>query len=50
VLGYDTHTQADQIRQNNGALLKHTGLYEPLSAYDNLQFYGCVWYMSQNER
>ena len=50
VLGYDTRTQAGHIRQNSGALLEHTGLYERLSAYDNLQFYGRVWRMSSAER
>lgn len=50
VLGYDTRTQAGYIRQNSGALLEHTGLYERLSAYDNLQFYGRVWHMSSSER
>ena len=50
VLGYDTRTQSGYIRQNSGALLEHTGLYERLSAYDNLQFYGRVWHMSSSER
>ena len=50
VLGYDTRTQAGYIRQNSGALLEQTGLYERLSAYDNLQFYGRVWHMSSSER
>ncbi len=42
VLGYDVRTQADQIRQRCGALLENPGLYERLSAYDNLEFYGRV--------
>lgn len=50
VLGYDTRTQSGYIRQNSGALLEHTGLYERLSAYDNLQFYGRIWHMSSSER
>jgi ABC-2 type transport system ATP-binding protein len=33
-----------------GALLEHTGLYERLSAADNLEFYGRVWRMTSNER
>lgn len=28
VLGFDTQTQSDQIRNRSGALLEHTGLYE----------------------
>ena len=40
VLGYDTRTQADQIRSQVGALLEHNGIYEQMSAEDNLEFYG----------
>ncbi len=40
VLGFDTRLQADEIRAATGALLEHPGLYERLSAEDNLEFYG----------
>jgi ABC-2 type transport system ATP-binding protein len=50
VLGYDTHTQADQVRTHTGALLEHTGLYEQLSAQDNLEFYARAWRLSASER
>jgi ABC-2 type transport system ATP-binding protein len=50
VLGFDTRTQADAIRQRSGALLEHAGLYERLSAEDNLEFYGRVWHLSSAER
>jgi ABC-2 type transport system ATP-binding protein len=50
VLGFDTRTQADTIRLQSGALLEHSGLYERLSAADNLEFYGRVWRMPTNER
>jgi len=43
VLGYDTRTQADEIRARTGALLEHSGVYEQLSAEDNLEFYGRVY-------
>jgi ABC-2 type transport system ATP-binding protein len=43
VLGLDTANQADQIRLQSGALLEHSGLYERLSAENNLEFYGRVW-------
>lgn len=43
VLGFDTRSQAHEIRQRIGALLEHPGLYERLSAEDNLEFYGRVW-------
>jgi len=50
VLGFDTQTQADEIRLNCGALLEHTGLYERMSAEDNLEFYGRVWRIPTDER
>jgi len=43
VLGYDTRTQAAEIRQRSGVLLEHCGLYERLSAEDNLDLYGRFW-------
>ncbi len=50
VLGFDTRTQADEIRARVGALLEHHGLYERLSAEDNLEFYGRVWHLPRAER
>jgi ABC-2 type transport system ATP-binding protein len=50
VLGYDSRSQATQIRQHTGALLEHPGLYERLSAEDNLEFYGRVWRMPPAKR
>ncbi|MCE5257628.1 MAG: ABC transporter ATP-binding protein [Chloroflexi bacterium] len=50
VLGYDTRTQAAAIRERCGALLEHTGLYERLSAEDNLEFYGRIYHLSAPER
>jgi ABC-2 type transport system ATP-binding protein len=50
VLGFDTRTQADQVRTHTGALLEHAGLYEQLSAADNLEFYGRVWRVPPVER
>jgi len=50
VLGFDTRTQADEVRTRTGALLEHPGVYEQLSAEDNLEFYGRVWRMSAPER
>jgi ABC-2 type transport system ATP-binding protein len=50
VLGFDTRTQADEVRSRTGALLEHTGLYEQMSAEDNLEFYGRVWCMPPAER
>lgn len=50
VLGFDTLTQADDIRANVGALLEHSGLYERLSAEDNLEFYGRAWRLPAPQR
>jgi ABC-2 type transport system ATP-binding protein len=50
VLGFDTRTQADEVRTHTGALLEHSGLYEQLSAEDNLEFYGRVWRIPAAER
>lgn len=50
VLGFDTRDHPDQIRKRTGALLEHTGLYERLSAEDNLEFYGRINRMPQLER
>ncbi len=50
VFGYDSRTHGHEIRKRTGALLEYTGLYERLSAVDNLEFYGRVWLMSAAER
>jgi ABC-2 type transport system ATP-binding protein len=50
VLGFDTREQADEVRARSGALLEHHGLYERLSASENLDYYGRIWHMSKTER
>ena len=50
VLGYDTRTQDQAVRERTGALLEYSGLYERLSAEENLDFYGRVWHMPAGER
>jgi len=50
VLGFDTRTQAAEVRTRTGALLEHPGVYEQLSAEDNLEFYGRAWRMPVTER
>jgi len=42
VLGFDSATASDAIRARVGALLDEHGLYEHLSAYENLYFYGRI--------
>src|SRR5207253_1175441 len=49
VLGFDTRTQGAEIRARTGALLEHSGLYERLSAEDNLRFYGRVARMPKEQ-
>jgi ABC-2 type transport system ATP-binding protein len=50
VLGHDIRTQADSIRAKCGALLEYNGLYQRLSAENNLDFYGEVWHIPVQER
>jgi ABC-2 type transport system ATP-binding protein len=50
VLGFDTRTQADAIRARSGALLEFAGLYERMTAEDNLDFYGRIYHMPAAER
>jgi ABC-2 type transport system ATP-binding protein len=50
VHGHDTRTDGAAVRERSGALLEHSGLYERLSAEDNLDFYGQVWRMPRADR
>jgi ABC-2 type transport system ATP-binding protein len=50
VLGLDTRRDGSAIRTRCGALLEHPGLYERLSAYDNLDFYGRAWRIARRAR
>lgn len=50
VLGFDIRSQADSIRASSGALLEHNGLYQRLSAENNLDFYAEVWHLPVVER
>ena len=45
VLGFDPSRAGDRVRERSGALLEHAGLYERLSADDNLEFVGRAWRM-----
>jgi ABC-2 type transport system ATP-binding protein len=49
-LGFDCHTQANDIRHRAGVLFEHSGLYERLSAEENLDFFGRIWHISAPER
>ena len=50
VLGFDPQVQGDEVRARTGALLEYTGLYEHMSAADNLEFYARAWRLPVNER
>src|SRR5260370_5754757 len=50
VLGLDTRRYGQEIRSQSGALLEFTGLYERLTALDNLDFFGRVWHLPASER
>lgn len=50
VLGFDPRVDADHIRLKSGALLEHNGLYERLSAENNLEFYARVWKLPTGDR
>ena len=50
VLGSDTKREGTAIRTRCGALLEHPGLYERLSAADNLEFYARAWHAPRRER
>ena len=50
VLGFNTKTQSSEVRARCGALLEHHGLYERLSAADNLDYFGRIWHMSKTDR
>jgi ABC-2 type transport system ATP-binding protein len=47
VLGYDVRSDGQRIRESTGALLEHHGLYERLSAHDNLYFYARIAQLSR---
>jgi ABC-2 type transport system ATP-binding protein len=50
VMSLDIQKRAEEIRTRSGALLEFTGLYERLSAEDNLDFYGRIYRMPAAER
>jgi ABC-2 type transport system ATP-binding protein len=50
VLGFDVRRRGDDVRAACGVLSEHSGLYERLSAEDNLEFYARVWRLPRAER
>jgi len=50
VLGHDTGRGAPAIRERCGALLEHAGLYERLTAAENLELFGRFWRLAPGAR
>jgi ABC-2 type transport system ATP-binding protein len=50
VMELDTRTHGGEVRAQTGALLEHTGLYDQMSAEDNLEFYGRIYRLPPSER
>jgi ABC-2 type transport system ATP-binding protein len=50
VLGLDTRRDGTAVRTRCGALLEHPGLYERLTARDNLELYGRSWHVPRRTR
>src|SRR5262245_35086829 len=50
VLGHDVSRASQHIRERSAALLEHDGLYERLTAQENLEFYGRIGRLPRLER
>ncbi|MGD0125908.1 MAG: ABC transporter ATP-binding protein [Terriglobia bacterium] len=50
VMGLDIRKRTEEIRTHSGALLEFSGLYERMSAEDNLDLYGRIYKMPTAER
>jgi ABC-2 type transport system ATP-binding protein len=49
VLGFDPVADGYDVRRSSGALLEHSGLYERLTAADNLRFYARIAHLTPEE-
>jgi len=50
VFGFDPRRQGDAVRLRAGALLEHNGVYERLTAEQNLDFFARAWHMPRGDR
>ncbi len=49
VAGYDAYKQTEKIKQNIGYMSQRFSLYEDLTAFENIQFYGGIYGLSSKE-
>jgi ABC-2 type transport system ATP-binding protein len=50
LLGFDVRTDADAIRARTGVVLTAPGLYESLTALENLNLYASIWHLPAADR
>lgn len=50
VLGYDSNKEGEKIRFHTGALMEDPGLYQRLSARENLEFFARIWRLKGKEK
>jgi len=50
VLCQDANTRDRTVREQIGVVLEDHGLYERLSAYENLDYYACIYRLSPQQR
>ncbi|MBU4501213.1 MAG: ABC transporter ATP-binding protein [Nanoarchaeota archaeon] len=50
VFGYDSNTEINKIMKNVGVVLEHPGLYDDISAYENLEYYAKIYKMPLSKR
>ena len=50
VLGYDTYRQAEQVRARVGYMSQKFAIYDDLTVWENLQFYGGVYGITDKAR
>lgn len=49
VAGYDVYKQGDQIKKNIGYMSQKFSLYEDLTVFENIQFFGGIYGLSNKE-